>query len=135
MVDVRQWQLAETSEPQLGVLQEHLLQQMVVEPQPGSLVVMEGEHQLGQTDHALSILTMEIVLLMAVATVHQLGPPEQKHQLTVFKMDFRLAQRLLVTAVVEAMLGAPTLLQATAGIVDSMRQLQVLTSLLPRPEH
>tara|TARA_R110002060_G_scaffold45114_3_gene56465 strand:+ start:821 stop:1198 length:378 start_codon:yes stop_codon:yes gene_type:complete len=125
---------------------------MVVEPQPGSLVVMEGEHQLGQTDHALSILTMEIVLLMAVATVHQLGPPEQKHQLTVFKMDFRLAQRLLVTAVVEAMLGAPkllhtnrrhltpttggrTLLQATAGIVDSMRQLQVLTSLLPRPEH
>ena len=76
---------------------------MVVEPQPGSLVVMEGEHQLGQTDHALSILTMEIVLLMAVATVHQLGPREQKHQLTVFKMDFRLAQRLLVTAVVEAM--------------------------------
>merc|ERR1711977_26474 len=136
MVDVRQWQLAETSEPQLGVLQEHLLQQMVVEPQPGSLVVMEGEHQLGQTDHALSILTMEIVLLMAVATVHQLGPPEQKHQLTVFKMDFRLAPRLLHTnrRHLTPTTGGRTLLQATAGIVDSMRQLQVLTSLLPRPE-
>lgn len=125
---------------------------MVVEHRPGNPVVMEGEPQLGRTDHALSILTMEIALLMAVATVHQLGPREQKHQLTVFKMDFRLAQRHLAMAAVEAMLGAPKLLhtnlqhptpttagrillQATAGIVDSMHQLQVLTSLLPRPEH
>ena len=124
---------------------------MVVEHRPGSLVAMGGEHQLGRTDHALSILTMETVLLMAVATVPQLGPQEQKHQHTVFKMDFRLVQRLLVTAAVEAMLGArkllhtnllhliptmagQTLLQAIAGIVDSMRQLQVLTSLLQHLE-